>query len=130
MTSHRILQVNAAATAASAVVMLALRGSLPPLFGLDGPLVLDAIAVALLAYAGALVFAARRRPVTRETLLAFTVADGMWVAASAAILFFFWAQLSPLARVLVIVCALAVDVFAMLQFRAARTIASRRPARI
>ena len=119
MTSHRILQLNAIATAASAVAMLAARGTLYTWFGLDSPVPLDVVAIALLAYAGALAFAARP-PVTREALMAFTVADGLWVAASVAILALFWSQMTPLARILIVACGFVVEIFATLQFLAAR----------
>ena len=55
----------------------------------------------------------------RRALMAFTFADGLWVAASALVLLLFWNELAPLARILVIAAAVVVDVFAMLQFRAA-----------
>ncbi len=119
MTSHRILQLNAICTAACGVGLLATRTVLPTLFGLHRSTLLDVLAVALLAYAGALAVAGRRTPVDRRTLLAFTIADGFWVAASALILVLFWAQFAPVARGLVIACALVVEVFATLQFRAA-----------
>ena len=119
MTSHRILELNALSTAACAVAMIVARGILYPLFGLDTPALLDVIAVGFLAYAGALAFAARRHPVTRQALLAFTVADVLWVVASAIVLVIFWGQLAPLARALVIAVALVVEVFASLQLRAA-----------
>jgi hypothetical protein len=130
MTPHRILQLNALFTTAGAVGMLITRGALYTLFGLETPLLLDAIAAGLLAYAGALLLAASRHPVDRKTLIAFTFADGAWVVGSAVILALFWAQLAPVARVLVIVVALAVDVFAFLQFRAAGAVRreSLRPA--
>jgi len=119
MTSHRILQLNAVSTALCGVAMLAARNILPPLFGLDRPVLLDVVAFGLLAYAGMLAVAAYRRPVSRQALLAFTVADGMWVAASAVVLLSFWSELAPVARFLVIAVALVVEVFATLQFRAA-----------
>jgi hypothetical protein len=118
MTSHRILQLNAVSTAACALGMLAARGTLYSLFGLDAPILLDVLAIGLLAYAGALAFAARRR-VDRQTLMAFTIADAIWVGASAIVLVAFWGQLALVARVLVIAVALVVEVFATLQFRAA-----------
>jgi hypothetical protein len=125
MTSHRILQLNAASTAACALGMLATRGTLHSFFGLDTPILLDVLAVGLLAYAGALAFAAERQPVGRAALMAFTIADVMWVVASAVVLVAFWGQLAPLARVLVIAVALVVEVFATLQFRAAGGFAGR-----
>jgi hypothetical protein len=121
MTSHRILQLNAGSTAACAIGMLATRGTLYSYFGLGGPLVLDALAIGLLAYLGALAFAAARQPVARHALLAFTVADGLWVAASVVVLLWFWGQLAPIARFLVIAVGLVVEMFATLQLRAARS---------
>jgi hypothetical protein len=119
MTANRILQVNAVATLACALGLLATRTWLPAHFGLASSGWLDVIAVGLLAYAGALFAAATRAHVGRTTLLAFTAGDGLWVAGSAALLLLGWGSLSPLARVLVIAVALAVEVFATLQWRAA-----------
>ena len=119
MTSNQILQLNALSTAASAVGMLAARGALYRFFGLDSPVLLDVIAIGLLVYAGALVAVARAPTVGRRALMAFTFADGVWVVASAIVLLLFWTELTPLARILVIAAAIVVDVFAMLQFRAA-----------
>jgi hypothetical protein len=119
MTPRRILELNAFFTAVSAAGMLALRGTLHPLFGLDTPLLLDVIAIGLLAYAGLLVAAARRQPLDRQTLTAFAAADAAWVLGSAVVLVLFWGQLTSIARALVVVAALAVEVFATLQYRAA-----------
>ena len=127
MAPHRILQLNAASTAASAIVMFAARGILPSLFGLDGPMLIDVLAGGFLAYAGALAIAARRQPVSRQALMAFTVADAAWVAASALVLLLFWAQLAPVGRLLVIAVALIVEVFATLQFRTAGSVAQGTP---
>src|SRR5262245_2505393 len=118
--AHRILQLNAVSTAACALGMLATRGTLHTLFGLDTPVLLDALSVGLLAYAGALWFAAGRQTVSRQALLAFTMADVLWVAASLAVLLGFWSQLAPVARFLIVAVGLVVEIFATLQFRAAR----------
>jgi hypothetical protein len=122
MTPHRILLLNGISTAACAIGMLLTRGMLFREFGLQTPRLLDAVAVGLLAYAVALVVAARRDTVERPIMLAFTAADAAWVAGSAILLTICWAELTPLARFLVIAVALAVDLFAMLQFRAAGTL--------
>jgi hypothetical protein len=119
MTPRQILLLNASFTAVSAVAMLVARSALAPLFGLSTPRLLDAIAVSLVLYAVALVFVANRRSVSREVLLTFAIADGVWVAGSAVVLFLFWAELAPIARALVILAAVVVDGFAMLQYRAA-----------
>jgi CHASE2 domain-containing sensor protein len=125
MTPHRILQLNALSTAACALGMLLTRGALYAQFGLDTPLVLDVLAVGLLAYAGMLASAARRQNVDRATLLVFTAGDALWVAGSAVALLLFWGQFTPVARALVVAVALAVDIFATLQYRAAGTIKAR-----
>ena len=97
MTSNRILQINATATAATGLAMLAARGFLPPLFGLGSPLLLDLIAIFFLAYAAGLFFFAARPQVERSALLAFAAADGAWVVGSAVVLLMFWPQLTPIA---------------------------------
>jgi hypothetical protein len=120
MTSNRILQINATATAVTGAAMLAARGFLPPLFGLGSPMLLDLIAVFFLTYAAGLFYFAARPQVERPTLLAFAAADGAWVVGSVIALLMFWPQLTPIGRVLIIGVAVIVDAFAMLQFRAAR----------
>jgi hypothetical protein len=127
MASHRILQLNAVSTAACWVGMLATREILPALFGLGDPKLLDLLAVGLLLYASLLAAAAYRRPVSRQALIAFTVADVAWVVASASVLLFFWTDLAPVARFLVIAVALVVEVFATLQFQAAGRISAGAP---
>ena len=121
MTSNRILQINATATAATGLAMLAARPFLPPLFGLASPMLLDLTAIFFLVYAAVLFLAAARPRVERPALLAFAAADGAWVVGSAVVLLMFWPQLTPIGRVLIIGVALVVDAFAMLQFRAAKT---------
>lgn len=120
MTSHRILLLNAVSTAACALGMFATRSTLPALFGLGDPLVFDLVAAGLLVYAAAVAVAARQQPVSRQALMAFTVADAAWVAASVIVLVLFWAELAPVARTLVIAGAVVVEMFATLQFLAAR----------
>ena len=118
MTSNRILLLNAIATAGCAIGMLVTRGILFQFFGARAPaLRRDCRRPARLR--GGAVMSARQPRVDRGTLLAFTVADGMWVVGSAIVLLVFWNQLAPIARVLVIAVAVVVDMFAMLQFRAA-----------
>jgi hypothetical protein len=119
MTPHRILNLNAVSTAACALGMLITRGMLYPLFGLTSPILLDVIAIGLLGYAAALAYSARQQPVTRSALIFFTAVDALWVAASAVVLLVWWNELAIAARVLVVAVALAVEVFATLQFNAA-----------
>ena len=125
MNAHRILQLNAGATAGCAIGMIAARSVLPALFGLESSLLVDVTAVGLLAYAGALGLAAKGRDVSREAMLFFAVVDAAWVVGSAVVLMTFWAELAILARILVIAVALVVELFALLQFREAGAIGRR-----
>jgi hypothetical protein len=126
MTPHRILGLNALATAGCALGMLATRGTLYTLFGLETPVLLDVLAVGLLGYAG-LLWLATRRPISRQTLMTFTAADALWVVASAMVLVLFWGQFDAIARLLVIAVALVVEVFATLQYFAAGRVGGRSP---
>jgi hypothetical protein len=119
MTPQNILLLNGTSTAACGIGMLLTRGFLFTQFNLSSPWLLDVIAVGLLAYAGALIVAARRETVERQALLAFTVADAAWVVASVVVLTIYWAEFTLLARFLIIAVALVVDFFAMVQYRAA-----------
>jgi len=119
MTANRILQYNAISTAACAVGMLAARGILPGLFGLDTPLLMDVVAVGFLVYAAALAAVARRETVGRTALMVFAASDAAWVLVSALALLLFWQQMAPAGRLLVVVVGLVVEVFAALQVRAA-----------
>ena len=119
MTPHRILGMNAVSTAACALGMVVFRGSLYTLFGLDAPGLLDALAAALVVYAAALAFVARRHTVTRQALMFFTVVDALWVAGSVVVLALFWGQFTPVARLIVVAAAVVVELLATLQFRAA-----------
>lgn len=126
MTPQNILGLNGWATTGCAVVLLALRQSLPREFGLSGPMVTDMLAVGLFVYAVALLSTARRRSVSRTALLAFTAGDVAWVVGSAVVLLVAWEGMSATGRVLVVAVALAVELFAALQYRAAWRLAAGR----
>ena len=119
MTPNRILTLNAFSTAGCALAMLLGRGFLYPLFGLSSPMLLDVLAVGLLAYPAALWIVSRQDPISPRSLLAFALVDDAWVVGSAIALELFWVDMAPVARMLTIAVALVVAVFAILQFRAA-----------
>ena len=101
--------------------MLAGRGFLPPLFGLGSPLLLDLIAIFFLAYAvGLFYFAALREsnapPCWRSPQ---PTAPGSSSALSSCCSSGRSLRRSP--ALLIIGVAIVVDIFAMLQFRAARS---------
>jgi hypothetical protein len=122
LTPHLALVIDAAATAATALLMLAARSMLYPYFGLQAPLLLDITAVAFLAYAGIIGMAARRPMISRTVLMTTAAANAVYVAASIVALMVFWSELEPIGRGLVFVVALAVEGFATLQLAAARRV--------
>lgn len=120
LTAHLAMLIDAAATTATALLMLAARSVLYPYFGLDSPLLLDITAVAFLAYAGIIALAARRPVISRTVLMATAAANAAYVVASIVALMMFWARLEPVGRGVIFVVALAVEAFAALQVAAAR----------
>lgn len=122
LTARHTLLIDAAATTATALLMLAGRSLLYPYFGLESPLLLDITAVAFVVYAAVIAFAARRDEVSRGTLLTTAAANVGYVVASAVVLLMFWPQLHAVGRALIVGIALAVEAFATLQFLAARRV--------
>lgn len=119
LTARHTLLIDAAATTATAILMLAGRTRLYPAFGLESPAVLDLAAIAFLIYAAVIALAARRG-VSRTVVMTTAAANAGYVAASVAVLVMFWSELPPTGRALIVIVALAVEAFAMLQFSAAR----------
>ena len=124
LTARNALLIDAAATTATAILMLAGRNLLYPYFGLPSPAVLDVMAFAFLVYAGTIALCARRTLITRAALMTTAAANVAYVVASLAILMLFWSELQPVGRTLIVMVAIAVEAFAALQFAAGRRIAT------
>ena len=122
LNAHSALLIDAAATTATALLMLAARSMLYPYFGLQSPLLLDIAAVAFLVYAGIIAMAARRPTISRTVLMTTAAANAAYVVASIVLLMMFWSALEPIGRGLIFVVALAVEAFAALQFAVARRV--------
>ena len=122
MTARQTLLANATFTAASAIVLIAARDVLYPLFALNSPTLLTSIGIVLLLYAATLVLEARRVPPQRYALIAAALLDAGWVVGSVIVLLVAWPALAPSGRLLIIAAALIVELFAFLQFRASRTL--------
>ena len=120
MNARRTLLANACVTAVSAVLIFAARESLYPLFGLESSGLLASIAVGLGVYAAILAVVARREALDRRVVMTAAILDAAWVAGSAVVLIAAWTQVAPAGRMLLMVTAVIVEVFATLQFRAAR----------
>ena len=125
LTAHRTVLIDAIATAASGVLMLAARNILYPFFGLTSPRLLDIVAVTFLAYATAIAIVAARPAISRAALMTIVGVNVVSVVASVAMLIAFWTQLHPIGRGLIILVALIVETFATLQFAAARRTTGR-----
>jgi hypothetical protein len=125
LTAHTTVLIDATATAATVVLIIAARGVLYPYFGLSSPLVLDITAAAFIVYAAIIALAARQPIITRATLLAIVGANVTYVVASLAILVMFWAGMHAVGRALIVAVAVVVEVFATLQFAAARRVGAR-----
>ena len=120
LTAHRTVLIDAVATAASGVLLLAARGVLYPFFGLTSPMLLDLTAVAFLVYAAVISMVAMRPVISRPALMTIVWANIAYVVASVAVLITFWAQLDPIGRALIIAVTFVVEAFATLQFAASR----------
>ena len=127
LTARHTILIDAAATTATAVLMLASRGLLYPYFGLDSPELLDIAAAAFIVYAGIIGLAAARPDISRTTLVTIAGANVVYVVASMILLVMFWPLLEPAGRALIVVVALVVEGFAFLQFTAAYRTAPNPP---
>ena len=124
LTAHRAVLLDAVATTATAVLMVAARNILYPYFGLTSPMLLDGAAAAFILYAAIIGMVAARPAISRTALLTIVGANVAFVVACMAALIVFWSQLHPVGRLLLVGVALAVEMFATLQFMAARRTAS------
>ena len=120
LTAHRAILIDAAATTATAVLMLAARNLLYPYFGLTSPLLVDVTAIAFIVYAAIIALAARPPIISRAALMTIVGANVGYIVASLAVLLMFWPRLHPVGRGLIVAVALVVEAFATLQYLAAR----------
>jgi hypothetical protein len=120
LTARTTLLIDAAATTATAVMMLAAREVLYPYFGLTTPQVLDVTAVAFLIYAAVIALVARRPSIERSAMMTVVAANIAYVVASMALLVMFWSELHAVGCILIVAVALAVEAFAAMQFLAVR----------
>ena len=125
LTAHRTVLLDAIATAASGVLMLASRNVLYPFFALTSPRLLDIVSVTFIAYAAAIAIVAARPTISRAALMTIVGVNVVSVVASVAILIGFWTELHPIGRGLIILVALIVETLATLQFAAARRTTAR-----
>lgn len=82
------LRADAAVCAIAGIDLLAFSGLAAELLGVRAGAALPALGVGLLAYAGYLVIASRRDPLSLSEAWSFAMGDLIWVAGSAALIAF------------------------------------------
>src|SRR5688572_22960841 len=120
LTARHTVLIDAAATTATAILMLATRELLYPYFGLTSSRLLDLTALAFLVYAAIIASTTMRPAIPRATLMTIVGANVAYVIASLVVLAIFWNQLHPVGRGAIAAIAVAVEAFATLQYMAAR----------
>lgn len=116
---RRALFVNACFSALSGLALVLARDPLAAWFGLTRPALLAGIGTLLLAFAAHL-FWARSRRIHPLEALHFTISDGLWVAATAALFVAAPETLSTPGRAVVLGVAVVVGVLAREQLRGMR----------
>ena len=124
MLLRSTLIINGISTALCGLALLLAQAPLAELIGIPVPTVLAAVGAGLVLYAAALFWTARRRPIPAAAAWAAIVMDLGWVIGSVALVEA--GLLTSIGMLLVGLVALAVFVFAALQFVGVRQIA--RPA--
>lgn len=112
---HRALLANAAFSAVSGLLLVLATGWLSPELGLANRWMLPMLGVGLVGFAALLVRVARERPIPLRVAGAVSLADGLWVLGSAALVWLDPTGLTALGRWLVIGVADAVLLFALAQ---------------
>lgn len=82
----RVLWINAAFSAVSAIVLVGASGGLSTLFGGANPWIFRGIGVGLLLFAADIAVSCRQPRISRGKALYFSVSDFGWVAGSALLL--------------------------------------------
>ncbi|HEV7255485.1 MAG TPA: hypothetical protein VGN97_20585 [Mesorhizobium sp.] len=108
------LLLDAVATSASALVMIAGAGVLSPWLGLPANLLFWA-GIVLVPVVGLLVFALRRSAVPRLIIIDIVALNGLWVAGSVGLLLSGFVEPTILGAAFVLAQAAAVALFAGLQ---------------
>src|SRR5262245_55366329 len=113
---RRTLQADAIFSGLSGVALVAAAGPIGTLLGLNAPIALAALGVALIGYAALLFATAAKEPIDRRRAIVAAVLDVIWVVDSAIVLVSGWLPLTPTGWWIVLDVAIVVAVFAELKF--------------
>ncbi|MCT7376037.1 hypothetical protein [Chelativorans salis] len=117
---RKALLADAAISGAAAALMIAGAGILGPLLALPGPLLFWA-GVALVPFVALLITVARRQAAPRLLVLDIVLVNALWVVGSLAIMLAGIISPNLLGVAFITAQALAVALFAVLQYAALRT---------
>ena len=116
---HRALALDAAASGATGLLMIAGAGLLEGLLGLP-PALLRWAGIVLLPYVTFVAFTATRETISRPAVWAIIAANALWAIASALLLVSGWVTPTALGYAFVILQAVVVAVLGELQYMGLR----------
>ena len=93
----RVLQANGIFSGLSGVILTFAAGPLASFLGLNAPIILVAIGIALILYAPGLFYVAAQTPINRRFVMAAVILDAAWVIGSIDILITDWVPLTSAA---------------------------------
>jgi hypothetical protein len=118
--ARRVLWGNAVFSAVSGGLFSLASTAVAAFIGVDAPVVIMGIGMGLLAYAALIVFYAMRPTVSRTFVLFAAIADTVWVALSALLLVTNIVSFSIVEVWAVVIVAIIVGGFAVVQYRLVR----------
>jgi len=118
--ARRVLWGNAVFSAVSGGLFSLASTAVAAFIGVDAPVVIMGIGMGLLAYAALIVFYAMRPTVSRTFVLFAAIADTVWVALSALLLVTNIVSFSIVGVWAVVIVAIIVGGFAVVQYRLVR----------
>ncbi|MBO9731278.1 MAG: hypothetical protein J7623_21750 [Chitinophaga sp.] len=112
-----VLLVNALSSAAAGLLFLVLAAPFASLFGITNVLLFEATGVFLLLFAGFVMYAATRSPITAGMTKLVTLLDISWVLASMVVVIEFGHVITMVGSLIILAIAAWVALMALLQYR-------------
>ncbi len=116
ITVRRVLYGNAIFCGISGLGFALASNAVSSFLGLDAALIIFALGIGLVGYAGLIYLKASRPTITREFVLFAIIADSAWVLGSVLLLITNWIPFSVEGKWAIGIIAAIVDMFATLQF--------------
>lgn len=116
----RVLQANGLFSGLSGIMLTFAAGPIATFLGLNSPMILVGIGIALILYAPALFYVAAQTPINRKLVMTAIILDVAWVIGSIDLLVTDWVPLTTVGWWAVAIVADIVAVFAIVQYYALR----------